>query len=117
MGVGDLLGAHAGDAGEGRLDAHLLGGAGNVDGHILPHLAPLQLVLQEVVDEGHGLIQRKPLTERQSSAQTNIFCSITRTEAAAVSARTVLCFEPSIEAKRHVAPFSMPVAKMQQVPK
>ena len=51
MGVGDLLGAHAGDAGESRLDAHLLGGARDVDGDVLADLAPVQLVLEEAVDE------------------------------------------------------------------
>ena len=59
LGVGDFLGAHLGDAGESGFDSHLFGGAGHVDGHIFAHLAPLQLVLQEAVDEGHRLIQRK----------------------------------------------------------
>jgi hypothetical protein len=36
--VHDLVGAEAGQLGEGLLDAHLLGGAGDVDGHGVAHL-------------------------------------------------------------------------------
>lgn len=59
-GGGDLLGAEASDLLKGGGDAKLLGGAGHVDGHIVAHLAPLQLVLQEGVYELHRLIEREP---------------------------------------------------------
>ena len=55
-GVGDLMGALAGNLLKGLLNAHLLGGAGDVDGHIVTDLVPLQLVHQEALDELDRLI-------------------------------------------------------------
>lgn len=54
------MGALLSNSIEGSLDAHLLGGAGHVDGHIVPHLAPLQLVHQVAGDELHRLVQVEP---------------------------------------------------------
>ncbi len=50
----------AGNLLEGSLNAHLLGRAGHMDGHIVPDLVPLKLVHQEALDELHWLIQREP---------------------------------------------------------
>ena len=43
-----LVGAQSGQLGEGLFDAHLLGGAGNMNGHNISDLAELKLVNQEV---------------------------------------------------------------------
>ncbi len=68
-GGGDFFGAESGNLLEGGGDSQLLGGAGDVDGHVVAHLAPLQLVLQKRVYELHRLIQREPArTRTQHSA-------------------------------------------------
>ena len=38
-----------------------------MDCHIVPHLAPLQLVLQVSLDELNGLIQRKPAVREKGN--------------------------------------------------
>ena len=75
-GGGDFLGTKAGDLLKRGGDAELLGGAGHVDSHAVAHLPPLQLVLQERVDELHRLIQRHPATAQPHSFRAKISAHI-----------------------------------------
>lgn len=61
----DLLGALLCDSVEGCLNAHLLGGAGHMHCHIVPHLSPLQLVHEVAGDELHRLVQVEPASVQE----------------------------------------------------